>query len=191
MNIGVVLGVLMALAYAVMNGVNDAAAVVALPVVTRVVRPSAAIAIAVLGNLLGPLLLGTAVAGLIAGIVTVQGPEGVAVVGAGLTSAVAWCAFCWWRGIPASASQALVGGLTGAALAAGGPDAVKLTVESAMTPEPYIVTPDADLAEVAREMAARRCGSAIVVDQASVVGVFTTVDALLALARFTSRDDTK
>ena len=124
MNIGVVLGVLVALAYAVMNGVNDAAAVVALPVVTRVVRPSAAIAIAVLGNLLGPLLLGTAVAGLIAGIVTVQGPEGVAVVGAGLTSAVAWCAFCWWRGIPASASQALVGGLTGAALAAGGPDAV-------------------------------------------------------------------
>ncbi len=124
MNVGVVLGVLVALTFAVMNGVNDAAAVVALPVVTRVARPAAAIGLAVLGNLLGPLFLGTAVAGLIAGIVTVQGPDGVAVVGAGLTGAVVWCAFCWWRGIPASASQALVGGLTGAALAAGGPDAV-------------------------------------------------------------------
>jgi PiT family inorganic phosphate transporter len=123
-DIGVVLGVLVALAFAVMNGVNDAAAVVAMPVVTRVARPSAAIALAVAGNLLGPLMLGTAVAGTIAGIVAVQGPEGVAIVGAGLTGAVSWCAFCWWRGIPASASQALVGGLTGAALAAGGPDAV-------------------------------------------------------------------
>jgi PiT family inorganic phosphate transporter len=123
-DVGVVLGVLVALAFAVMNGVNDAAAVVAMPVVTRVARPSAAVAIAVLGNLLGPLLLGTAVAGTIAGIVAVQGPEAVAVVGAGLSGAVVWCGFCWWRGIPASASQALVGGLTGAALIEGGADAV-------------------------------------------------------------------
>jgi PiT family inorganic phosphate transporter len=123
-DVGVVLGVLVALAFAVMNGVNDAASVVAMPVVTRVARPAAAITVAVVGNLLGPLLLGTAVAGTIAGFVAVQGPEGVAVVGAGLSGAVLWCGFCWWRGIPASASQALVGGLTGAALAAGGPDAV-------------------------------------------------------------------
>jgi len=123
-DVGVVLGVMVALAYAVMNGVNDAAAVVAMPVVTRVARPAGAIAIAVAGNLLGPLLLGTAVAGTIAGIVAVQGSEGVAIVGAGLSAAVAWCGFCWWRGIPASASQALVGGLTGAALAAGGTGAV-------------------------------------------------------------------
>jgi acetoin utilization protein AcuB len=100
-----------------------------------------------------------------------------------------------FRHLPVVDESAIVGVLSQRevelVLAAGGPDAVKLTAESAMTPEPYIVTPDADLAEVAREMAARRCGSAIVVDQASVVGVFTTVDALLALARFSSRDDAK
>ena len=74
-------------------------------------------------------------------------------------------------------------------MAAGGPDTDLRNVETAMTADPYIVTPDTDLAEVAREMAARRCGSAIVVDRSSVVGVFTTVDALLALARFTARAD--
>ena len=114
----------MALTYAVLNGVNDAASAVALPVVTRVARPGAAVLLAAAGNLLGPLVLGTAVATTIAGIVAVEGPEGVAVVGAGLTGAVVWCAIGWWRGIPASASQALVGGLTGAALLDGGPDAV-------------------------------------------------------------------
>jgi len=119
-----VVGIAVALAYALLNGVNDAASAVALPVVTRVARPGAAVALAAVGNLLGPLLLGTAVAGTIDGIVTVEGTEGVAVIGAGLSGAVAWCALGWWRGIPASASQALVGGLTGAALFDGGADAV-------------------------------------------------------------------
>jgi acetoin utilization protein AcuB len=55
------------------------------------------------------------------------------------------------------------------------------TVAEAMTPEPYTVAPDAPLDEVAREMAEHRYGSAVVVDDAGVVGVFTTVDALRAL----------
>ena len=55
----------------------------------------------------------------------VQGAEGVAVVGAGLSAAVAWCALGWWRGIPTSAGHALIGGLTGAAVAAEGLDGVE------------------------------------------------------------------
>ncbi len=122
--LAVVVGIVMALTYALLNGVNDAASAVAMPVVTRVARPGAAVLVAAVGNFLGPLVLGTAVAGTIAGIVAVEGAEGVAVVGAGLTGAVAWCAFGWWRGIPTSAGHALVGGLTGAALLSGGGDAV-------------------------------------------------------------------
>lgn len=98
-----------------------------------------------------------------------------------------------FRHLPVVDENAIVGALSlrevELVIAAGGPDADMLTVEAAMTPEPYIVTPDTDLAEVAREMAERRCGSAIVVDRTSVVGVFTTVDALRALARFAARDD--
>ena len=47
---------------------------------------------------------------------------------------------------------------------------------------PYSVAPDASLREVARTMAERKCGSAIVVEGERVVGVFTTTDALRALA---------
>lgn len=56
------------------------------------------------------------------------------------------------------------------------------TVEEAMSPEPYTVHPDADLAEVAEHMASHRLGSAVVVDATGhVVGIFTTVDAMRAL----------
>ena len=45
-----------------------------------------------------------------------------------------------------------------------------------------VVVGDAPLDEVASEMARRRVGSAVVVAGTSVVGVFTAVDALRALA---------
>jgi CBS domain-containing protein len=50
-----------------------------------------------------------------------------------------------------------------------------------MTPNPFVVPPDAPLNQVARAMARRKIGSAIVVDGERVAGVFTTTDALLAL----------
>jgi PiT family inorganic phosphate transporter len=121
---GLVIAIAMALAYALFNGVNDAASAVAMPMVTRSARPGPVVAVAAVFNFLGPFVLGTAVAGTIAGIVIVQGDEGVAVVGAGLSAAVAWCAVGWWRGIPTSAGHALIGGLAGAAVAAEGVDGV-------------------------------------------------------------------
>lgn len=47
---------------------------------------------------------------------------------------------------------------------------------------PYAVGPDASLREVARAMAEKKYGSAVVVEGEQVVGVFTTTDALRALA---------
>ena len=56
------------------------------------------------------------------------------------------------------------------------------TVEEAMVPDAYIVPADTPLEKVASEMAERKIGSAIVLEGADVVGVFTSVDALRALA---------
>jgi acetoin utilization protein AcuB len=61
-------------------------------------------------------------------------------------------------------------------------DLDKATVDKAMVREPYCVSPGASLVAVARAMAACRHGAAVVVDDGNVVGIFTTVDALLALA---------
>lgn len=61
-------------------------------------------------------------------------------------------------------------------------DAAKVRVDEAMTPTPYSVKKTAPLGQVAREMAEHRYGSAVVMEHDHVVGVFTTVDALRALA---------
>ncbi len=60
-------------------------------------------------------------------------------------------------------------------------DPAKVRVEEAMSAEPYTVSPDTPVGDVAAEMAEHRYGCAIVVDEQKVVGVFTTVDALRAL----------
>lgn len=58
----------------------------------------------------------------------------------------------------------------------------EVTVEEAMSPDVYSVSRDTPLAEVARYMAQQKLGSAVVLEGSTVVGVFTTVDALRALA---------
>jgi len=61
-------------------------------------------------------------------------------------------------------------------------DADEVTVEEAMSPDVYRVAPTKPLRQVAAHMARRKLGSAGVVEDGKVVGVFTTVDALRALA---------
>jgi acetoin utilization protein AcuB len=57
-----------------------------------------------------------------------------------------------------------------------------MKVEEAMTAVPYCVPPEMPVAEVARHMALRKLGSAIVVQHDKILGVFTTTDALHVLA---------
>jgi len=56
------------------------------------------------------------------------------------------------------------------------------TVEDAMTPDPYVVEPNAALAEVAGTMAEFRFGSAIVAQHGKILGIFTASDGLRMLA---------
>lgn len=124
MDIGLVAAICLALAFAFTNGFHDAANAIATLVATRAARPLPAILMASIANLLGPFLLGAAVADTVAGIVIVDPESAVAVIGAGLSGAVAWNVITWYRGIPSSASHALVGGLVGGAIATGGLGAV-------------------------------------------------------------------
>ena len=61
-----------------------------------------------------------------------------------------------------------------------------LAVEDAMTPAPFVVERRAKLEDVASVMVEKGYGSAIVVEDARVVGVFTTTDALRALTHGTT-----
>jgi len=55
-------------------------------------------------------------------------------------------------------------------------------VEEAMSLSVYQVSPEAPLDEVVSEMASKKYGSAIVVQNHKVVGILTTVDVCSALA---------
>lgn len=55
-------------------------------------------------------------------------------------------------------------------------------VEEAMSLEVFQVAPNAALETVVREMMRKKYGSAVVVDGEDVVGIFTAIDALEALA---------
>jgi acetoin utilization protein AcuB len=64
-----------------------------------------------------------------------------------------------------------------------------ICVAEAMTPEPYTVQPDAALWEVAKHMAREKFGCAVITDdRGTVVGLFTTSDALRVLADLAERE---
>jgi len=114
-----------ALAFALTNGFLDAANSIATLVATRGALPQQAVVLSAVFNMLGAVLVGSAVADTIAGIVSVSGSEAVVVVGSGALGAVLWNLLTWWRGLPSSSGHALVGGLVGAALVQGGVAAVQ------------------------------------------------------------------
>ena len=63
-----------------------------------------------------------------------------------------------------------------------GVDPAEATVREAMSDNPYTASPRAPLRQVAAEMAARKISSAVVVENAEVVGIFTAVDGLRGLS---------
>ena len=108
-----------ALLFEFINGFHDTANSIATVVATKVLSPAQAVILAASTNLMGA-FWGTAVAKTIAsglvdtGVITVTSQ----VILCALIGGIIWNLFTWWRGLPASSSHALIGGLCGAALAA-------------------------------------------------------------------------
>jgi PiT family inorganic phosphate transporter len=125
MDAGFAVAVGLAFAFALTNGFHDASNAIAALVATRAARPLQAVALAAVFNMLGPLLLGAAVADTIGGIVTLSGSTAIEVIGAGLLAAVGWNVLTWRLGLPSSSGHALVRGLVGAGVVVGGLDAIR------------------------------------------------------------------
>lgn len=117
--------IVLALAYAYANGMNDAANAVATVISTRVLTPLVAIAMGAILNLAGA-LTGTAVAKTIGkGIVDPSGITEVTVM-AGIAAAVLWVLLATRTGYPVSVSHSLIAGVVGAGFATGGLSVIKL-----------------------------------------------------------------
>jgi len=109
-----------ALLFDFLNGLHDAANSIATIVSTRVLSPQAAVVWAAFFNFIAFLFFSHAVANTVGkGIIH---PDIVtpAVIFAALMGAIIWNVLTWLLGIPSSSSHALVGGLVGAGVAAGG-----------------------------------------------------------------------
>jgi len=120
MDILILAGIVLALLFNFVNGMNDATNSIATVVATRVLTPLKAVAMAAFFNLVGPLLFTTAVAKTIGeGIVDPMYLTTLVIV-IGVFAAVVWVYLSTHLGIPISATHALVGGLVGAAVAYAG-----------------------------------------------------------------------
>jgi inorganic phosphate transporter, PiT family len=124
MGMELVVAIGLAIGFAVTNGLHDASNAIATLVATRVARPGQAIVLASVFNLLGPLLVGAAVADTIGGLLSVSPSVATEVIGSGLAAATTWNVFTWRLGLPSSSGHALVGGLVGAGLVEGGLSAI-------------------------------------------------------------------
>ena len=111
--------IVLALVFDFTNGFHDAANSVATVVATRALPARWAPWFSAVFNFSAFFFVGTAVANTVAKVVK-HDAEGVAVVFAALIAAIAWNYLTWYVGMPSSSSHAIIGGLVGAGLAAGG-----------------------------------------------------------------------
>ncbi len=112
--------VILALLFDVVNGFHDAANSIATIVSTKVLTPFQAVIWAAFFNFIAYLVFGLHIANTIGkGVVH---PEVVTlqVVMSGLLAAIIWNLITWWFGIPTSSSHTLIGGFVGAAVAHAG-----------------------------------------------------------------------
>lgn len=136
-----VVTIVVALGFAYTNGFHDASTAVATSVATRALTPRIALAMAAVMNLVGA-FLGQGVAATVASVVVPpDGEAGLRLLLAALLGAIAWNLLTWRAGLPSSSSYALLGGLAGAAVAAGATvrwDVVRETVLVAMVASPLV-----------------------------------------------------
>ena len=107
------------------NGWTDAPNSIATVVSTRVLRPFQAVLMAGALNLVGALVVGTAVAKTIAEGIVDPNAVGLETIAATVLGATLWSLTAQYYGLPSSESHALVAGLLGAGFAAGGLDALR------------------------------------------------------------------
>jgi len=123
-----VIAVVFALGFDVMNGFHDAANSIATIVSTRVLRPLTAVVWAAFFNFVAILVFGPVVAETVSQIVRIEPGDAVYVwvVLSGLIAALIWDFITWRFGLPTSSSHAIIGGFAGAGIAKAGLSALRI-----------------------------------------------------------------
>ena len=116
-----IIAIILALAFAFTNGFHDASAIIATMVSCGAASPRSAVLLASSMVMAGALIGGSAVAFTIESLVLMEaGANLVYTLIAAVLGATIWNLITWKYGLPSSSTQALVGGLLGATIAASG-----------------------------------------------------------------------
>jgi len=116
-----VIAIVLTLAFAFTNGFHDASAIIATIISCGAATPRKAILLASSMVMVGALIGGSAVAFTIEGLVHMEaGPDLISTIIAAVLGAIIWNLLTWRYGLPSSSTQALIGGLLGATIAASG-----------------------------------------------------------------------
>ena len=112
--------ILVAMVFDYTNGFHDAANAIATSISTRALTPRVALLMAAIGNFIGTHFGAKVAATVGSGLIEPpRSVSGLGIVFAGVLGAISWNLITWYFGLPSSSSHALIGGLIGAALAAG------------------------------------------------------------------------
>ncbi|NPD03975.1 inorganic phosphate transporter [Nocardioides sp. zg-1308] len=135
MEIGIIIAVVVvALVFDYTNGFHDAANAIATSVSTGALKPRVALAMAAVMNFVGA-FLGQKVAQTVSETIDPgDGVHGLVIVMCGLLGAITWNLITWYYGLPSSSSHALIGGLVGAAVAAGATANWSVVLEKVVLP---------------------------------------------------------
>ncbi len=108
--------IVLALLFDVINGFHDAANSIATVVSTKVLAPFPAVFMAAFFNFVAYWVFNLKVANTVAKTVE-YGSINLEVILAGIIAAIIWNLLTWWLGLPSSSSHTLIGGFAGAAVA--------------------------------------------------------------------------
>jgi len=123
----IILAIIVALIFDVINGFHDSANSIATVVSTRVLSPRIAVFWAAFFNFVAMFLFAPRVADTVSKIVaiTATDPAYVYVVLSALIGAIVWDLITWYWGLPTSSSHAIIGGLIGAGVAYKGTSVIR------------------------------------------------------------------
>ncbi|MBI5250724.1 MAG: inorganic phosphate transporter [Desulfomonile tiedjei] len=136
------------LCFAFVNGFHDGGNVIATLVCSRSMKPFRALLLAAIGEFVGPLILGTAVARTVA--TSILKPDMLEqlssvslelMVISAVGGAIAWKLPTWYLGLPSSGSHALIGGLVGAGMVGMGAESVSVDKVVVAVIIPLLVSP--------------------------------------------------
>ena len=122
-----ILVIILAIGFGIVNGFNDAANAIAAAIGTRALSPRDALIVAVIANFAGA-ATGTAVAHTIGKGILVEGVISYETVIAGLAAIIVWGTLATWMGLPISIHHGFIAGLAAAGMAIAGNAAVVWSV---------------------------------------------------------------